>query len=157
MGGIPRSRGRLDADAFPGGVANTREAAVAGLLPVQAGFRPDDLRHVRIAARRAGHPFFQHVLVDETYGRTLFAGRGLLFVAHRMVPRPSWRVYLAFFSPLAEENAWFTLLPHPQGHASAGAARKRAEELVARMHTGTWQQALGRVAAREERMSADGA
>ncbi|MFG2794871.1 hypothetical protein [Streptomyces sp. NPDC048419] len=56
--------------------------------------------------------------------------------------QPAWRVYLAFFAPMPG-GAWPTLLPHPLSHPSAEEACRHAEDLAARMHTGTWQQALG--------------
>ncbi|MGW7674318.1 hypothetical protein ACWGJX_45905 [Streptomyces sp. NPDC054775] len=116
-------------------------------LPVQQPFRLQDLRHVRLAARRANNPFFATVLVHEPYARVVFNGRGLLFTAYWRVPRPGWRVHLAFFTPL-QDAAWFTLLPHSGMHASAAEACRQAEDLAARMHTGTWQQALGLFASR---------
>ncbi|WP_030980944.1 hypothetical protein [Streptomyces sp. NRRL S-1824] len=48
----------------------------------------DDLKHVRLAAWQARNPFFEQGLVDESYSRTLFCGRGVLLIAHRMAPRP---------------------------------------------------------------------
>jgi hypothetical protein len=119
-----------------------RPAPGLGVVEVQKPFRLDDLRHVRLAAWQAGNPFFDHGLVDESYTRTLFYGRGVLFLAHRMAPRPGWRPYLAWFAPAADD-ARFTLLPHHTEHADADAAKKTAEALAARMCTGTWQQAFG--------------
>ncbi|MBC9719632.1 hypothetical protein H9Y04_44910 [Streptomyces sp. TRM66268-LWL] len=120
---------------------------------MQQPFRLGDLRHVKLAARKAGDPFFEQGLVDESYARTLFCGRGLLFVTHRMAPRPGWRPYLAWFAP-TRDGAWFTLLPHATEHADAAAARKAAEALAARMCTGSWQQALGAFAATGRRAAA---
>ncbi|MFV5997800.1 hypothetical protein ACNPQM_36830 [Streptomyces sp. NPDC056231] len=70
-------------------------APVAEVVPVQQPFSMDDLKHVRLAAWQAGSPFFEQSLVDESYSRTLFCGRGLLLIAHRMAPLPGWRPYLA--------------------------------------------------------------
>ncbi|MFE7333101.1 hypothetical protein ACFU8W_51710 [Streptomyces sp. NPDC057565] len=109
---------------------------------MQQPFSMDDVKHVRLAAWQAGSPFFEQGLVDESYSRTLFCGRGVLLIAHRMVPRPGWRPYLAWFAP-AGDGARFTVLGHAVGHADAGSACKAAEALAARMCTGPWQQALG--------------
>lgn len=119
-------------------------------VPLQRAFRLDDLRHVRLAARRAGNPFFTHACIDPDYARVVFCGRGLLFAAYHTQPRPSWRVYLAFFAPM-NGGAWFSLLPHADEHAHAAAVRLQAEDLAARMHTRTWQQALGLFVARTGR------
>jgi hypothetical protein len=110
---------------------------------VQKPFRLDDLRHVRLAAQRAGNPFFARARVDLDYARVVFCGRGLLFIAHHPTPRPSWRVYFAFFAPMSRGGAWFTLLPYADEHSHAAEARQQAEDRAAQMHTGTWQQALG--------------
>ncbi|MET7498320.1 hypothetical protein [Streptomyces sp900116325] len=109
---------------------------------MQQPFSMDDLKHVRLAAWQAGNPFFEQGLVDESYSRTLFCGRGVLLIAHRVAPRPGWRPYLAWFAP-AGDGARFIVLPHAVEHADAGSARKAAEALAARMCTGPWQQALG--------------
>ncbi|MEY9997633.1 hypothetical protein ABIE67_009752 [Streptomyces sp. V4I8] len=93
----------------------------AVMLPVQRPFRLDDLGHVRLAARGAGNPFFETALVHEPYSRVVFVGRGLLFVTRQTVPRPGWRVHLAFFTSLPG-GAWFAVFPHPDMHVSAGAA-----------------------------------
>ncbi|MFJ8589554.1 hypothetical protein ACIRD2_33550 [Streptomyces sp. NPDC093595] len=55
---------------------------------MQQPFRLDDLSHVRLAARRAGNSFFDRALIDESYTRTVFAGRGLLFLARPVPARP---------------------------------------------------------------------
>jgi hypothetical protein len=124
-----------------------RHPAPGLAVPLQRPFRLDDLRHVRLAARRASNPFFTHARIDPGYARVVFCGRGLLFAAHHAEPRPSWRAYLAYFAPM-NGGAWFALLPHAHEHAHAAAARLQAEDLAARMHTRTWQQALGLFVAR---------
>ncbi|MFD4144089.1 hypothetical protein [Streptomyces sp. NPDC058572] len=115
---------------------------------VQVAFPLDDLKHVRLAARRAGTPFFERTRVDWSYSRTVHAGRGLLFVAHSVASRPAWRCYLAFFARLADGTAWLVLLPHAAGYAEAVAARRTSEELGARFSVLSWQQAVGAFAAR---------
>ncbi|MFB7867906.1 hypothetical protein [Streptomyces sp. NPDC056069] len=66
---------------------------------MQQPFRLDDLS------------FFGRALADEHYTRTVFAGRGLLFLARPVPARPHRRVHLAFFAPVSE-SAWLVLLPH---------------------------------------------
>lgn len=50
-------------------------------MHAQQPFRLDDLSHVRLAARRAGNPFFDRTTVEAFYARTVFAGLGVLFLA----------------------------------------------------------------------------
>ncbi|MDX2565166.1 hypothetical protein PV371_36705 [Streptomyces sp. TX20-6-3] len=109
---------------------------------VQQAFRLDDLSQVRLAARRAGNPFFDRVETDGSYTRTVFAGRGLLFLARPVRSRPHWRVHLAFFAPL-EEAAWLVLLSYHQPHHGPAAAQEAAENLAAQMHRTSWHQAVG--------------
>ncbi|MCX5233199.1 hypothetical protein [Streptomyces sp. NBC_00233] len=56
---------------------------------VQQAFRLDDRSQARLAARRAGNPFFDHVETDGSYTRTVFAGRGLLFLGRPVRSRPA--------------------------------------------------------------------
>ncbi|MFF3404018.1 hypothetical protein ACFYW6_36695 [Streptomyces sp. NPDC002659] len=107
-------------------------------MRVQQAFRLDNLSHVRLAARRAGNPFFDRVEVDEFYTRTVFVGRGLLFLARAV----RWRVYLAFFVPVGEGD-WLVLLPHHQTHGNFAEAQEAAENLTAQMHRTSWHHAVG--------------
>ncbi|MFI8828959.1 hypothetical protein [Streptomyces sp. NPDC053431] len=109
---------------------------------MQQPFRLDDLSHVRLAARRAGNPFFDRVVVSEFYTRVVFAGRGLLFLSRPGHPNHRWRVYLAFFAPL-EEAAWLILLPHRRHYRGSAEAQQAAETLAADMHCTSWHQAVG--------------
>ncbi|MFD3537399.1 hypothetical protein [Streptomyces sp. NPDC058664] len=109
---------------------------------LQQPFRLDDLSQVRLAARRAGNPFFGRVEAAGFYTRTVFTGRGLLFLTPPARSRPHWRVHLAFFAPL-EEAAWLVLLPHHQPHRGPGPAQEAAENLAAQMHRTSWHQAVG--------------
>ncbi|MDX2565400.1 hypothetical protein PV371_38320 [Streptomyces sp. TX20-6-3] len=113
-------------------------------MRLQQPFRLDDLGHVRLAARRAANPFFHRMTADPSYTRTVFAGRGLLFLAHPNTSPspPSWRVYLAFFAPL-EHGAWLVLLPHHHTHQDSAQARQSAEDLAAGMHRTSWHHAVG--------------
>ncbi|MGA5135483.1 hypothetical protein ACPCTO_37660 [Streptomyces olivoreticuli] len=128
-----------------------RPAPMAEVVSVQEEFPLDDLRHVQLATWRADHSFFRHALADESYSRTLFCGRGLLFLARPALHRPAWRVYLAWWFTPAGGGAQFTLLPHAAGHTDAATARQTAETLAAQMHTGPPQQALGLFAARQHK------
>ncbi|MFF7183406.1 hypothetical protein [Streptomyces sp. NPDC008121] len=111
-------------------------------MRVQQAFRLDDLSHVRLAARRAGNPFFDRMRVEESFARTVFVGRGLLFLTRPAPSRPHWRVHLAFFAPL-DEGAWLVLLPHHQHHSGPAQAQQAAETLAAQMHRASWHQAVG--------------
>ncbi|MFE5940567.1 hypothetical protein ACFQ69_35050 [Streptomyces sp. NPDC056470] len=111
-------------------------------MRVQQPFGLDDLSHVRLAARRAGNPFFDRAVIDRSYTRTVFAGRGLLFLARPVSSRPQWRVYLAFFAPVGE-GAWLVLLPHHQAHRGAVEAQEASETLAAAMHRTSWHHAVG--------------
>ncbi|MFC8015722.1 hypothetical protein [Streptomyces cinereoruber] len=115
-------------------------------MRLQQPFRLDDLGHVRLAARKAGNPFFHRMTADPSYTRTVFAGRGLLFLAHPNVSPspPSCRVYLAFFA-LLEQGAWLVMLPHPHPHPhhDPAQARQSAEDLAAGMHRTSWHHAVG--------------
>ncbi|MFE9139490.1 hypothetical protein [Streptomyces sp. NPDC007355] len=108
---------------------------------MQQPFRLDDLSHVRLAARRVGNPFFDRVLTDESYTRTVFASRGLLFLARPVRSRPRWRVHLAFFAPVGE-GAWLVVLPHHHAHGSLGEAQEASEALAAVMHRTSWHHAV---------------
>ncbi|MGW2207093.1 hypothetical protein [Streptomyces sp. NPDC001774] len=109
---------------------------------MQQPFRLDDLSHVRLAARRAGNPFFGRALIHEPYTRTVFAGRGLLFLARPASLQPQWRVHLAFFAPVGE-GAWLVLLPYHQAHRSTDEAQEAAETLAAAMHRTSWHHTVG--------------
>lgn len=109
---------------------------------MQQPFRLDDLSHVRLAARRAGNPFFDRALIDGSYTRTVFAGRGLLLLARPLPSRPQWRVHLAFFTPVGE-GAWLVLLPHHHTHRSPGQAQEASETLAAAIHRTSWHHAVG--------------
>ncbi|MGW7200849.1 hypothetical protein [Streptomyces chryseus] len=109
---------------------------------MQQPFRLDDLSHVRLAARRAGNPFFDRVDADTVCTRSLFAGRGFLFLARPIGARPHWRVHLAFFAPV-RDGAWLVLLPHHQLHGGTARAWNAAEGLAAQMHRMSWHRAVG--------------
>ncbi|MFJ2061258.1 hypothetical protein ACIOMM_35835 [Streptomyces sp. NPDC087908] len=113
-------------------------------MRLQQPFRLDDIGHVRLAARRAANPFFHRMTTDPSYTRTVFAGRGLIFLAYPNASPspPSWRVYLAFFAPL-EQDAWLVLLPHHHAHHDSAQARHSAEDLAAGMHQTSWHHAVG--------------
>ncbi|GGP86324.1 hypothetical protein [Streptomyces melanogenes] len=111
----------------------------------------DDMSHVRLAACRVGNPFFVRADVDGAYARTVFCGRGTLFVARPDTARAGWRVHFAFFFTAGQHGARFALLPHADEHADARSARRHAENMAARLHNGTWQQALGLFVARRPR------
>jgi hypothetical protein len=113
-----------------------------GSVYAQQPFPLDDLRHVRLAARRAGNPFFGRIMVEAFYSRTVFAGLGLLFLARPVRSRPQWRVYLAFFAPV-EDGSWLVLLPHHRVHDGPAGAQAASEDLAAEMHRTSWQQAVG--------------
>ncbi|WP_330481473.1 hypothetical protein [Streptomyces sp. NBC_00724] len=66
---------------------------------MQQPFSMDDLKQVRLAAWQAGNPFFEQGLVDKSYSRTLFCGRGVLLIAHRMAHRPVQQALGLFVSP----------------------------------------------------------
>ncbi|MFD8525663.1 hypothetical protein ACFV2D_37740 [Streptomyces capillispiralis] len=109
---------------------------------MQQPFRLDDLSHVRLAARRADNPFFDRAQVHEFYTRTVFVGRGLLFLARPVPSRPQWRVHLAFFAPIGE-GTWLVVLPHHHAHRSPGEAQEASETLAAAMHRTSWHHAVG--------------
>lgn len=132
------------------------QAPAAPVVIVQKPFALDDIRHVRVAAWRAHNPFFDHVCVDGGYTRTVFCGRGLLFIATRLTPRPVWRVWLAWFAR-ASNGAWLGLVPYVGEYVSADVARRAAEALAARMHGGSWEEALGLFTGRACPGAGDGA
>ncbi|MGW6217844.1 hypothetical protein [Streptomyces sp. NPDC055109] len=109
---------------------------------MQEAFRLDGLAHVRLAARRAGNPFFGLAAVDEFYTRTVFAGRGLLFLARPVSSRSHWHVHLAFFAAVGEGH-WLVMLPHHEFHGSLAEAQEAAENLAALMHRLSWHHAAG--------------
>ncbi|MEU0374426.1 hypothetical protein ABZ070_30115 [Streptomyces sp. NPDC006283] len=111
-------------------------------MHAQPPFPLDDLRHVRLAARRAGNPFFDRTVVEAFYSRTVFAGLGLLFLARPVRSCPQLRVHLSFFAPV-EDGSWLVLLPHHGAHGGPAEAQAAAEDLAAQMHRTSWHQAVG--------------
>lgn len=110
-------------------------------LPLQQAFPLYDLQHAQLAALRARNPFFERVHVDHSYSRTLFCGRGLLFVAYHSWPLGAWKVHMSTFTHL-EQGDWFTLIPHPPQYSHSSTAKEASEELAVHIHAGPWHEAL---------------